>query len=195
MALPEVFAGRLALPVIGAPMFIVSQPALVIAQCLSGVMGAFPALNARPAPMLEAWLKEISATLEAARVADPAQIVAPFAVNQIVHPSNARLEHDLELCVQYRVPLVITSLSAPGRLVQRIHDYGGLVFHDVISVRHAQKAISEGVDGLILVCAGAGGHAGTLNPFAFVEPCAVSGTGRWHFPEPSPTGGLSGPPK
>ncbi len=171
------------LPVIGAPMFIVSQPALVIAQCLSGVIGAFPALNARPATQLETWLEEITAALKAARAADPARVVAPFAVNQIVHPSNARLEHDLELCVKYRVPLVITSLSAPGSLVQRIHDYGGLVFHDVISVRHAQKALGEGVDGLILVCAGAGGHAGTLNPFAFVAavrrfwdgPLALSG--------------------
>ena len=183
MSLPEAFAGQLALPVIGAPMFIVSQPALVMAQCLNGVLGAFPALNARPATLLDSWLKEITATLAAARAADPARVVAPFAVNQIVHPSNARLEHDLDLCVHHQVPLVITSLSAPGRLVQRIHDYGGLVFHDVISVRHAQKAIGEGVDGLILVCAGAGGHAGTLNPFAFVEavrrfwdgPLALSG--------------------
>jgi nitronate monooxygenase len=183
MTLPAGFAGHLSLPVIGAPMFIVSQPTLVIAQCLSGVIGAFPALNARPAALLDTWLKEITETLDAARAADSARLVAPFAVNQIVHPSNARLEQDLELCVKYRVPLVITSLSAPGRLVQRIHDYGGLVFHDVISVRHAQKALSEGVDGLILVCAGAGGHAGTLNPFAFVSavrrfwdgPLALSG--------------------
>ncbi len=183
MTFPAAFAGQLALPVIGAPMFIVSQPALVIAQCVNGVIGAFPALNARPAPMLETWLEEITTTLNEVRATDPRRVVAPFAVNQIVHPSNARLDRDIDLCVQYQVPLVITSLSAPGRLVQRIHDYGGLVFHDVISVRHAQKAISEGVDGLILVCAGAGGHAGTLNPFAFVAavrrfwdgPLALSG--------------------
>ncbi len=169
MALPALFEGRLSLPVIGAPMFIVSQPALVIAQCLNGVVGSFPALNARPATLLEPWLKQITEALAAARATDPVRTVAPFAVNQIVHGTNPRLEHDLELCIQYRVPLIITSLSAPGQLVQRIHNYGGLVFHDVISVRHAQKALSEGVDGLILVCAGAGGHAGTLNPFAFVE--------------------------
>ena len=183
MTWPAAFEGRLALPVMGAPMFIVSQPALVIAQCLHGVLGAFPALNARPATLLDTWLKDITTALAAARAADPTRVVAPFAVNQIVHPSNARLEQDIDLCVQYQVPLVITSLSAPGRLVQRIHDYGGLVFHDVISVRHAQKALSEGVDGLILVCAGAGGHAGTLNPFAFVAavrrfwdgPLALSG--------------------
>jgi nitronate monooxygenase len=161
--------GRLSLPVIGAPMFIVSCPALVIAQCLGGIIGSFPALNARPPEVLEHWLKEITQALDAARAADSERAVAPFAVNQIVHPSNARLQHDLDLCVQYRVPLIITSLSAPGPVVQRVHDYGGLVFHDVISVRHARKALDEGVDGLILVCAGAGGHGGTLNPFAFVE--------------------------
>ena len=155
---PTELKARLTLPVIGAPMFIVSGPELVIAQCQAGIVGSFPALNARPPELLDQWLSQIRAA-----VGD-----APFAVNQIVHPSNTRLEQDLELTIRHRVPIVITSLRAPGDVVKRIHDYGGLVFHDVINIRHAEKALAEGVDGLILVCAGAGGHAGTLSPFALV---------------------------
>ena len=168
MGLPAALAGRLALPVVGAPMFIVSNPELVIAQCTSGVIGGFPALNARPAAQLEEWLERITRELGAYAAANPGAPVAPFAVNQIVHRSNDRLQHDLDACVKHRVPIVITSLSAPTEVVPRIHEYGGLVFHDVISVRHARKAAEAGVDGLILVCAGAGGHAGTLSPFALV---------------------------
>ena len=180
---------QLALPVIGAPMFIVSRPELVIAQCTSGVVGSFPALNARPAELLDAWLVQVREALERHRREHPGSPVAPFAVNQIIHPSNDRLDHDLDLCVKHRVPLVITSLRAPGGIVEPIHAYGGLVFHDVTTVRHAEKALEAGVDGLILVCAGAGGHAGTLSPFAllpevrrfFRGPLALAGaltTGR-----------------
>lgn len=150
-------------------MFIVSNPALAIAQCVSGVVGAFPALNARPAERLDEWLREITTALAQFKAANPAAKVAPFAVNQIVHHSNDRLQHDLDACVRYRVPIVITSLRAPDDVVPAVHGYGGLVFHDVISVRHARKAAAAGVDGLILVCAGAGGHAGTLSPFALVS--------------------------
>jgi nitronate monooxygenase len=149
---------RLALPVIAAPMFIVSGPELVIAQCRGGIVGSFPALNARPQEALDEWMSQIRAA-----VGD-----APFAVNQIIHQSNVRLEHDLDLCIRHQVPIIITSLRAPGDVVKQVHAYGGLVFHDVINVRHAEKALAEGVDGLILVCAGAGGHAGTLSPFALV---------------------------
>lgn len=162
MAIPETLAGRLQLPVLCSPMFIVSNPELVIAQCKAGIIGSFPALNARPAELLDQWLTRIRGEL----AADPA--AAPFAVNQIIHPSNERLEHDMALCVQHQVPLIITSLSAPTAIVPLVHAYGGKVFHDVISVRHAEKALEAGVDGLILVCAGAGGHAGTLSPFALV---------------------------
>jgi len=169
MALPKLFQDTLALPVIGSPMFIVSVPELVIAQCKSGIVGSFPALNARPKELLDEWLTRIVAELAAEKAAHPERKVAPFAVNQIIHHSNDRLEHDLDLCVKHKVPLIITSLRAPGDVVQRIHDYGGLVFHDVINVRHAQKALEAGVDGLILVCAGAGGHAGMLSPFALVS--------------------------
>ena len=183
MAIPECLRRGLALPVIGAPLFIVSTPELVIAQCKSGVIGAFPALNARPPGELERWIERIEAELSACPGA------AVYAVNQIVHRSNPRLEHDLEVCVRHRVPLVITSLRAPGAVVPAVHGYGGLVFHDVISVRHAEKALEAGVDGLILVCAGAGGHGGTLSPFALMAevrrfydgPIALSGaiaTGR-----------------
>ncbi len=160
---------HLSLPVIGAPLFIISNPDLVIAQCTSGVIGAFPALNARPKEMLDTWLARITTALSATKAAHPQAEVAPFAVNQIIHASNDRLEHDLDLCATYRVPIIITSLAAPVEIVPRVHAWGGLVFHDVISLRHARKAIEAGVDGLILVCAGAGGHAGTLSPFAFVE--------------------------
>src|SRR5919197_2972548 len=159
---------QLALPVIGAPMFLVSNPALVIAQCTSGILGAFPALNARPREALDAWLVEVRDGLARHRAEHPEANVAPFGVNLIVHDSNERLDHDLSLCVNHRVPLIITSLRAPGAVVDRVHEYGGLVFHDVTTVRHAEKALEGGVDGLILVCAGAGGHAGTLTPFALV---------------------------
>ncbi|QBR72213.1 nitronate monooxygenase [Beijerinckiaceae bacterium] len=159
----------MSLPVIGAPLFIISNPRLVIAQCKNGVIGAFPALNARPKEALEDWLATITSELAAFAVANPGAEVAPFAVNQIIHASNDRLAHDLALCGKYKVPIIITSLSAPKEIVPHVHAWGGLVFHDVISVRHARKAIDSGVDGLILVCAGAGGHAGTLSPFALVE--------------------------
>lgn len=158
----------LTLPVIGSPMFIVSGPELVIAQCQAGILGAFPALNARPADVLRDWLQQITQTLADYDAQHPEQPSAPFAVNQIVHPTNDRLEHDVALCAEFKVPLVITSLHAPNQVVEKVHAYGGLVFHDVTTLRHAKKAIDAGVDGLILVCHGAGGHAGRLNPFAFV---------------------------
>lgn len=150
-------------------MFIVSNPDLVIAQCKAGIIGSFPALNARPAAELEVWLQRITTELAEYKAANPDKKVAPFAVNQIVHQSNDRLQHDLEMCVKYEVPITITSLRAPDEAVAAIHSYGGLVFHDVINVRHAKRALEAGVDGLILVCAGAGGHAGTYNPFALVS--------------------------
>ncbi|CAN7489185.1 nitronate monooxygenase family protein [Bosea sp. LjRoot9] len=168
MALPASLADTLSLPVIGSPMFIVSGPELVIAQCLNGVVGSFPALNARPAEQLELWITRIKTELAAAKAADPMRKIAPFAVNQIVHASNDRLMHDMEVCVRQEVPIIITSLRAPNEVVEAAHSYGGLVFHDVTTIRHAQKALEAGVDGLILVCAGAGGHAGTLSPFALV---------------------------
>jgi nitronate monooxygenase len=168
MSLPAAIAGKLSLPVIGAPLFIISNPDLTIAQCKAGIIGAFPALNARPAAQLEEWLQRITAELGDYQAAHPGAKVAPFAVNQIVHQSNDRLQHDLEVCVKHRVPIVITSLRAPTEVVPAVHAYGGLVFHDVINIRHARKAIEAGVDGLILVCAGAGGHAGLLSPFALV---------------------------
>jgi len=169
MSLPASLRDQLALPVIGSPLFIVSNPELVIAQCQAGVVGAFPALNARPADELERWLDRIQDALDDYRATHPHAKVAPYAVNQIVHHSNDRLQHDLDVCVRHKVPIVITSLRAPHDAVPAIHSYGGLVFHDVINVRHAEKALEAGVDGLILVCAGAGGHAGTLNPFALVS--------------------------
>lgn len=168
MSLPASLADALDLPVIASPMFIVSGPELVIAQCLNGVVGSFPALNARPAEQLDLWLTRIKAELAAAKAADPARRIAPFAVNQIVHASNDRLQHDMEACVRHQVPIIITSLRAPDEVVRAAHSYGGLVFHDVTTIRHAEKALEAGVDGLILVCAGAGGHAGTLSPFALV---------------------------
>jgi nitronate monooxygenase len=169
MPLPPILEDRLRLPVIGAPMFIVSMPQLVIAQCKAGIVGSFPALNARPASQLDDWLSQITEELAAYARANPARKVAPFAVNQIVHASNDRLAHDVELCVKHRVPIVITSLRPPAEVVSAVHSYGGIVFHDVISVRHAQKAAGQGVDGIIAVCAGAGGHAGMLSPFALVK--------------------------
>lgn len=160
MTIPSRLAKNLALPVIGAPMFIVSTPELVISQCRAGIIGAFPALNARPAEKLSEWLSTIEAALP--------ETAAPYAVNLIVHPTNERLAADLAQCVAHRVPLVITSLGKPSEIVRAVHAYGGLVFHDVTTVRHAQKALAAGVDGLILVAAGAGGHGGTLSPFALV---------------------------
>jgi nitronate monooxygenase len=169
MPLPVLLRDRLRLPVIGAPMFIVSSPALVLAQCKAGIVGAFPALNARPAAQLDDWLAQISAELDAHGRAAGASLAAPYAVNQIVHGSNNRLDHDVALCVKHKVPIVITSLRPPAEVVAAVHGYGGLVFHDVISLRHAEKAAEQGVDGIIAVCAGAGGHAGTLSPFALVK--------------------------
>jgi nitronate monooxygenase len=167
MSLPPVLNGRLTLPVIGAPLFIVSGPELVIAQCKAGIVGSFPALNARPAEMLDTWITRIKTELDAFEQ-ESGRKAAPFAVNQIVHASNDRLGRDVDVCVKHKVPIIITSLRAPAEVVKRTHDYGGVVFHDVINIRHAKKAAEEGVDGLILVCAGAGGHAGTLSPFALV---------------------------
>ena len=161
MSLPPVLQ-RLKLPVIGAPMFIAGNPTLVSEQCKAGIVGAFPALNARPKEVLDGWLTEI----ETAIAAQPD--AAPYAVNQIVHKSNDRLEHDLDVCIRHQVPITITSLRAPNDVIPKIHAYGGIVLHDVISVRHAEKALEAGVDGLILVCAGAGGHAGALSPFALI---------------------------
>ncbi|MCX7157590.1 MAG: nitronate monooxygenase family protein [Proteobacteria bacterium] len=167
MSLPKILQG-LSLPVICSPMFIASNPKLVIEQCKAGVVGSFPALNARPQEALDTWLTEIETTLDAHRKANPGAIVAPYAVNQIVHKSNDRLAQDVETCVRHKVPITITSLRAPAEVVSAVHSYGGIVLHDVINVRHAEKALEAGVDGLILVCAGAGGHAGTLSPFALV---------------------------
>ena len=167
MSLPKILQG-LSLPVICSPMFIASNPKLVIEQCKAGVVGSVPALNARPQEALDTWLTEIETTLDAHRKANPGAIVAPYAVNQIVHKSNDRLAQDVETCVRHKVPITITSLRAPAEVVSAVHSYGGIVLHDVINVRHAEKALEAGVDGLILVCAGAGGHAGTLSPFALV---------------------------
>ena len=168
MALPELLQGKLRLPLIGAPMFIVSGPELVIEQCKAGIVGSFPALNARPQETLVDWIRQIKDETAAHAEAHPDEPVAPFAVNQIVHPSNPRLLQDMETCVKEQVPIIITSLSPPAEIVQAVHSYGGLVFHDIISLRHARKAVSQGVDGIIAVCAGAGGHAGPLSPFALI---------------------------
>lgn len=167
MALPSPL-DRLRLPVIGSPMFIASNPALVTAQCRAGLVGSFPALNARPQARLDEWLDEIAADLAAHDEAHPEAPAAPFAVNQIIHKSNVRLEQDLRTCIDRKVPIIISSLRAPDEIIDEVHGYGGLVFHDVINIRHAEKALAAGVDGLILVCAGAGGHAGTLSPFALL---------------------------
>ncbi len=168
MALPPLF-DKLRLPLVGAPQFIVSHPDLVIAQCTSGIVGAFPALNARPQPLLEDWLVRIVDELAAYDDAHPEAPAAPFAVNQIVHKTNERLQADVALCVKHKVPIVITSLGARPDVNQAIHSYGGIVLHDIISVAHAKKALEKGADGLIAVCAGAGGHAGGLSPFALVH--------------------------
>ena len=169
MALPDVLKKNLRIPVVAAPMFIISHPPLVLEQCKAGVVGAFPALNARPEAQLDEWLAEITETLAAHDAANPRRKAAPFAVNQIVHKSNPRLEHDLGMCVKYKVPIVISSLGAVEEVNQAVHSYGGIVLHDIIHDRHARKAIEKGADGLIAVAAGAGGHAGTLSPFALVQ--------------------------
>jgi nitronate monooxygenase len=184
MTLPAVLQD-LTLPVIGSPMFIASGPALVAAQCKAGIVGSFPALNARPAELLDTWLTDLQRELAEYQEANPFARVGPIAVNQIVHQSNDRLEHDVAVCVRHQVPIIISSLRAPPReMLDAVHSYGGIVLHDVISLRHAEKALEAGVDGLILVAAGAGGHAGALSPFALVGevrkffkgPIALSGS-------------------
>ncbi len=183
MPVPQVF-DTLRLPVIGAPLFIISNPKLVIAQCKAGIVGSFPALNARPESQLDEWLDEITTELADHNAKNPDRPAAPFAVNQIVHRSNGRLEHDVQMCVKYKVPLVITSLGAREEVNQAIHSYGGVVMHDIINVPFAHKALEKGADGLIAVCAGAGGHAGELSPFALIPeirqffdgPLALSGS-------------------
>jgi nitronate monooxygenase len=183
MAMPLALQ-NLSLPVIGSPLFIASGPALVAAQCKAGIVGSFPALNARPAALLDTWLTDLQKELADYQAAHPGAKVGPIAVNQIVHQSNERLAHDVEVCVKHRIPIIISSLRAPPKeMMDAIHGYGGIVLHDVISIRHAQKALEAGVDGLILVAAGAGGHAGALSPFALVGevrkffkgPIALSG--------------------
>ena len=183
MAVPPILHDRLTLPAIGSPLFIISNPDLVIAQCKAGIIGSFPALNARPAEALDEWLHRIRSELDAHDKAHPEQPSAAFAVNQIVHRSNARLDHDLDLCVKHRVPIVITSLGAREEVNQAVHAYGGIVLHDIINNKFARKAIEKGADGLIAVAAGAGGHAGTLSPIALIHeirewwdgPLALSG--------------------
>ena len=167
MSLPEILQ-NLELPIIGAPLFIVSGPELVIAQCKAGIVGSFPALNARPADQLEKWIIRIKLELEQYQKENPDKKVAPFAVNQICHGSNDRLEHDMEVCVKHEVSIIITSLQASPMVYDAVHSYGGIVLHDVINIRHTKKALSIGADGIIAVCAGAGGHAGQLSPFALV---------------------------
>lgn len=169
MSLPDLLKGRLSIPVVGSPLFIISNPDLVIAQCKAGVVGSFPSLNARPVEVFEQWLQRITSELAEYDAQNPERPSAPFAVNQIVHKSNDRLQQDLELCVKYKVPIVITSLGAREDVNEAIHSYGGIVLHDVINNRFAKKAIEKGADGLIAVAAGAGGHAGTLSPFALIH--------------------------
>ena len=181
--LPPVLA-NLPFPVIGSPLFIISNPKLVIEQCKAGVVGSMPALNARPAAQLEDWLAEITETLAAYNRANPDHPAAPFAINQIVHKSNDRLEHDMAMCVKYKVPIIITSLGAREDINQAAHSYGGVVLHDIINNKFAHKAIEKGADGLIAVAAGAGGHAGVKSPFALIQeirqwfdgPIALSGS-------------------
>ena len=184
MALPDILKTNLRIPVVGSPLFIISHPPLVLAQCKAGIVGSFPALNARPASQLDEWLAQITENLAAHDAANPEAKAAPFAVNQIVHKSNTRLEEDLALCVKYKVPIVISSLGAVEEVNQAVHSYGGIVLHDIIHDRHARNAIRRGADGLIAVAAGAGGHAGTLSPFALIQeirqwfdgPVALSGS-------------------
>ena len=183
MTVPAIFK-NMRLPIIGSPLFIISQPELVIAQCKAGIVGSFPALNARPTSLLDEWLDQITSELDSYNRANPDRPAAPFAVNQIVHKSNDRLDHDVEMCVKYKVPFVITSLGAREEVNQAIHSYGGIVMHDIINVVFAHKALEKGADGLIAVCAGAGGHAGKLSPFALIQeireffdgPLALSGS-------------------
>ncbi len=167
--LPAVLKDRLRLPVVASPLFIISHPELTVAQCKAGVVGAFPALNARPESQLDEWLAQITEELAAHDAANPDRPSAPFAVNQIVHTSNKRLEHDLMMCVKYRVPIVISSLGAVPEVNAAVHSYGGIVLHDIINNRHAKSAIRKGADGLIAVATGAGGHAGIVSPFALVQ--------------------------
>jgi len=183
LALPDILK-NLPLPVIGSPLFIISNPKLVIEQCKAGVVGSMPALNARPAELLDEWLAEITETLAAYNKANPDKPAAPFAINQIVHKSNERLEHDMQVCAKYKVPIVITSLGAREDVNQAVHAWGGIVLHDIINNKFAKKAIEKGADGLIAVAAGAGGHAGVKSPFALVQeirewfdgPLALSGS-------------------
>jgi nitronate monooxygenase len=181
--LPPVLA-KLPFPAIASPLFIISNPKLVIEQCKAGIVGSMPALNARPAAQLEEWLIEITETLAAYNAANPDKPAAPFAINQIVHKSNDRLEHDMAMCVKYKVPIIITSLGAREEINEAAHSYGGVVLHDIINNKHARKAIEKGADGLIAVAAGAGGHAGVKSPFALIQeirqwfdgPVALSGS-------------------
>ena len=181
--LPPILA-NLPLPIIGSPLFIISNPKLVIEQCKAGVVGSMPSLNARPAAQLEDWLAEITETLAAYNLANPDKPAAPFAINQIVHKSNDRLEHDMEMCVKFKVPIYITSLGAREDINAAAHSYGGVVLHDIINNKFAHKAIEKGADGLIAVAAGAGGHAGVKSPFALIQeirqwfdgPVALSGS-------------------
>lgn len=183
MAIPALLQNRLSLPIIAAPMFIVSSPELVIAECKAGIVGSFPALNARPAELLDQWLTQIETELASYQAANPQLKIAPFAVNQICHKTNDRLRHDTDVCVKHQVPIIITSLQADAYVIEQTHSYGGIVLHDATNIRHAERALEHGVDGLILVCAGAGGHAGTLSPLALVSevrrfydgPIALSG--------------------
>ncbi len=183
MALPDILK-NLPLPVIGSPLFIISNPKLVIEQCKAGVVGSMPALNARPAELLDEWLAEITETLAAYNQANPDRPAAPFAINQIVHKSNERLEHDMAVCAKYKVPIIITSLGAREDVNQAVHAWGGIVLHDIINNKFAKKAIEKGADGLIAVAAGAGGHAGVKSPFALIQeirewfdgPLALSGS-------------------
>src|SRR5262245_22807125 len=183
MTISASLASQLSIPVIGSPLFIISNPNLVLAQCKAGVIGSFPSLNARPIEQLEEWLAQINEELAAARRSDPKAKIAPYAVNLIVHKSNDRLDQDLALCVKYKVPMVITSLGARPEVNEAVHSYGGIVLHDIINIVFAHKALEKGADGLIAVCAGAGGHAGTTSPFALIQeireffdgPLALSG--------------------
>jgi len=169
MSLPTLLENRLRLPVVGAPLFIISNPDLVIAQCKAGIVGSFPALNARPEAMLDEWLHRITSELAAWDAAHPDRLSAPFAVNQIVHKTNTRIEHDLAACVKWKVPIVITSLGAREEVNQAVRGYGGITLHDVINNRFAHKAMEKGASGLIAVAGGAGGHAGTTSPFALMQ--------------------------
>jgi nitronate monooxygenase len=175
---------NLRIPVIGAPLYIVSNPDMIIAQCKAGIVGSFPALNARPKETLKTWITQIKNALNAHQQANPERFVAPFAVNQICHQTNDRLRHDMEVCVEMQVPIIITSLRPPAEVIEAVHGYGGVVMHDVVSIRHAEKALEQGVDGLIAVSSGAGGHTGQINPFALISeireifdgPLALSGS-------------------